>query len=76
MKIKSVPKSILSVIIVLWSGSLTAAQDNELPMPGIKSANNVPPPGLVVSIDMGVPVVLTVGIGMGIYFLRRKKPTA
>ncbi len=77
MKINFFAKCILSVIILFWSG-LSMAQTNKLPEPQMETSDDgigPPPPGLVVSIDEGIPIVLTVGIGVGIYFLRKVKPT-
>lgn len=59
---------------MLWSGYATG-QKKQLPTPGEGKMNNPPPPGLVVSIDPGIPVLLVGGIVLGVYFLRKRKLT-
>ena len=62
---------------MFWSISLTA-QTHNLPSPQMATEDDdvgPPPPGLVVSIDPGIPMVMMAGIVLGIYFLRKDKPT-
>ncbi len=66
MRIKTIPKCILSVIVCFWSMVIMA---QNLPEP--QAMNNPPPPGLVVPIDMGIPGLIIGGLLIGFYF--RKK---
>jgi len=76
MKIGSASRSVLTALIILWSGFSTA-QSHRLPSPQMTSEDDSgtapPPPGLVVSIDTDLPGVIVVGLVLGIYFLRKKK---
>lgn len=68
---------ILVMLMLSWPSTIVAQDDMPEPMASTEVGPGPPPPGLVVPIDSGIPILLISGLLLGIYFVltcRRKTP--